>query len=152
VGIDKHARGRPAAQGLNADGAAAGEEIENAGADDRLAQAGEHGAPHPVHHRAGNSLRALHPQAASVSGNDAHLVRSGCSDEVEEEVPDLTGHAVDVAALVDNQVRWDWPLYGRIASAFKQASRDLNIPIVWGGDWTRLRDGPHFELNRATYP
>ena len=64
----------------------------------------------------------------------------------------LTGHAVDVAALVGGKVRWDWPLYGRIASAFKQAAKELDIPIVWGGDWTKLRDGPHFELNRATYP
>lgn len=64
----------------------------------------------------------------------------------------LTGHAVDVAALVGGKVRWDWPLYPRIASAFKQAAKELNVPIVWGGDWTKLRDGPHFELSRAVYP
>ena len=64
----------------------------------------------------------------------------------------LTGHAVDVAALIEGQVRWDWPLYGRIAGAFKAAARDLNIPLTWGGDWTRLRDGPHFELDRRAYP
>lgn len=64
----------------------------------------------------------------------------------------LSGHAVDVAALVGGKVRWDWPLYGRIASAFKQAAKELDIPIVWGGDWTKLRDGPHFELSRAAYP
>src|SRR5690606_41687612 len=60
----------------------------------------------------------------------------------------LTGHAVDIAALVDGQVRWDWPLYPRIAAAFKQAARELNTPITWGGDWPKLRDGPHFELER----
>lgn len=64
----------------------------------------------------------------------------------------LTGHAVDVAALVNGKVRWDWPLYPRIASAFKQAAKELNVPIVWGGDWKRLKDGPHFELSRAAYP
>ena len=64
----------------------------------------------------------------------------------------LTGHAVDVAALVGGQVRWDWPLYARIADAFKQASLELDVPIVWGGDWTTLKDGPHFELDRRRYP
>lgn len=64
----------------------------------------------------------------------------------------ITGHAVDVVALVGGQVRWDWPLYPRIADAFKQAARELNIPIIWGGDWRSLKDGPHFELDRRTYP
>jgi peptidoglycan L-alanyl-D-glutamate endopeptidase CwlK len=26
------------------------------------------------------------------------------------------------------------------------------VPIVWGGDWRTLRDGPHFELSRKEYP
>lgn len=64
----------------------------------------------------------------------------------------LTGHAVDVAALVQGQVRWDWPLYGRIAAAFKQAALEKDTPIIWGGDWTTLRDGPHFELDRKRFP
>lgn len=78
------------------------------------------------------------------------LVRAGASATPNSR--HLTGHAVDIAALVEGQVRWDWPLYGRIADAFKAAARDLRIPLVWGGDWTRLRDGPHFELDRRAYP
>lgn len=80
----------------------------------------------------------------------AALVKSGASRTLNSR--HLTGHAVDVAALVEGQVRWDWPLYGRIAEAFKAASRDLRIPLTWGGDWVRLRDGPHFELDRRAYP
>lgn len=64
----------------------------------------------------------------------------------------ITGHAVDVAAMVGREVRWDWPLYPVIAQAFKQAARELNVPIVWGGDWRSFRDGPHFELCRQVYP
>lgn len=64
----------------------------------------------------------------------------------------LTGHAIDVAAFVDGKIRWDWPLYDAIAVAFKAASRELNIPIVWGGDWTTFKDGPHYELDRKFYP
>ncbi|WP_368933330.1 M15 family metallopeptidase [Brevundimonas naejangsanensis] len=80
----------------------------------------------------------------------AELKRAGASQTLNSR--HLTGHAVDVAAWVDGDVRWDWPLYPRIASAFKQAARELNTPIVWGGDWARLRDGPHFELDRKAYP
>ncbi|MNU73350.1 Peptidoglycan L-alanyl-D-glutamate endopeptidase CwlK precursor [compost metagenome] len=64
----------------------------------------------------------------------------------------LTGHAVDVAALVGGQVRWDWPLYSRVAAAFKQAALERGTPIIWGGDWKSLKDGPHFELDRKAYP
>lgn len=80
----------------------------------------------------------------------AGLVKAGASRTLKSR--HLTGHAVDVAALVDGQVRWDWPLYGRIAQAFKSAALELNTSIVWGGDWKSLRDGPHFELDRRAFP
>jgi len=80
----------------------------------------------------------------------AELVKSGASRTLNSR--HLTGHAVDVAAWIGGTVRWDWPLYPRIAGAFKQAAIDLDVPLVWGGDWPRLRDGPHFELCRKTYP
>lgn len=63
----------------------------------------------------------------------------------------LTGHAVDLAAYV-NGIRWDWPLYEKIAEAMKEAADELEIAIVWGGDWKTFKDGPHFELDRKVYP
>lgn len=63
----------------------------------------------------------------------------------------LTGHAVDVAAKIGDEIRWDWPLYKKIADAFKEASIQLNIPIEWGGDW-KMKDGPHFQLPWNLYP
>lgn len=63
----------------------------------------------------------------------------------------LTGHAVDLAAYVGG-IRWDWPLYDALAVAMKKAAGDLGVPIVWGGDWASFKDGPHFELDRRTYP
>lgn len=78
------------------------------------------------------------------------LVKAGASQTQNSR--HLTGHAIDVAAWVDGTVRWDWPLYPKIAAAFKQAAKELNIPVIWGGDWPRLRDGPHFELDRKAYP
>ena len=64
----------------------------------------------------------------------------------------LTGHAVDLGALVNGKVRWDWPLYHKIAKAMKQAAKELGIPLTWGGSWTKFRDGPHFELPWKQYP
>lgn len=80
----------------------------------------------------------------------AALIKAGASRTTRSR--HLTGHAVDVAALVEGQVRWDWPLYGRIAEAFKAAALDLKTPLIWGGDWKTLRDGPHFELDRKAFP
>jgi peptidoglycan L-alanyl-D-glutamate endopeptidase CwlK len=64
----------------------------------------------------------------------------------------ITGHAIDFAVLIGGKVRWDWPLYGQVAEAFKRAAKELNVPIIWGGDWRSLRDGPHIELQRQKYP
>ena len=80
----------------------------------------------------------------------AGLVKAGASKTLKSR--HITGHAVDICALVNGEVRWDWPLYPRIAAAFKQAAQELGIPLNWGGDWPRLRDGPHFELNAKVYP
>jgi len=64
----------------------------------------------------------------------------------------LTGHAVDLAAKVNGTIRWDWPLYSRLAVAMKTAAEGLNLPIEWGGDWRTFKDGPHFQLPWASYP
>lgn len=80
----------------------------------------------------------------------AALVRAGASRTLNSR--HLTGHAIDVAAWVDGQVCWDWPLYPRIAEAFKAAAGQRGVALIWGGDWPTLRDGPHFELDRRAYP
>ena len=74
------------------------------------------------------------------------LVKAGASKTMNSR--HLTGHAVDLAALINDSVRWDWPLYFKIADAMKQAASQLKISIEWGGDWKTFKDGPHFELSR----
>lgn len=96
----------------------------------------------PIDFMVTEGLRSPRRQAA--------LVRAGASRTLKSR--HLTGHAVDVAALIEGQVRWDWPLYPRIAEAMKGAALRLKVPIIWGGDWPSLRDGPHFELDRRAYP
>ena len=58
----------------------------------------------------------------------------------------LTGHAVDLAATVQGRVRWDWPLYDKLAKAMKAAAKAEKVPLEWGGDWPKFKDGPHFQL------
>ncbi len=78
------------------------------------------------------------------------LVKQGKSRTMNSR--HLTGHAVDVAALVDGRISWEFEQYRRIADAFKEAAGKLGVGIEWGGDWKRFRDGPHFQLPRSSYP
>ena len=64
----------------------------------------------------------------------------------------LTGHAVDLAPMVGGTVRWDWPLYHRLAKIIKEAAVAENVPIEWGGNWKTFKDGPHWQLPWKTYP
>lgn len=124
----------------------------------------------PLSFRSRTRLKGVHPALAGVveaavvrcpvdfiitegvrsPERQAALVKAGASRTMNSR--HLTGHAVDVAAVVEGRVRWDWPLYARIAEAFKATALERKTPIVWGGDWKSLRDGPHFELDRKAYP
>lgn len=78
------------------------------------------------------------------------LVASGASQTMNSR--HITGHAVDLAAYAAGSVRWDWPLYHRIAVAVKEAARLEGVPIEWGGDWKSFADGPHWQLPHKEYP
>ena len=78
------------------------------------------------------------------------LVAKGASQTMRSR--HLTGHAVDIAPVVGGAIRWDWPLYDRLAVAVKQAAREVSVPVEWGGDWTTFKDGPHWQLPWAQYP
>lgn len=78
------------------------------------------------------------------------LVAAGASKTMKSR--HLTGHAVDLAAMIGKEVRWDWPLYGKLAAAMKEAAAELKISIQWGGDWKTFKDGPHFQLDPRVYP
>ena len=47
----------------------------------------------------------------------------------------LTGDAVDLAAWLGT-VRWELPLYYKIADAMKAAALERGVAIRWGGAWT----------------
>jgi peptidoglycan L-alanyl-D-glutamate endopeptidase CwlK len=111
-----------------------------------------------------NRLKGVHPdlvrvvlRAAEITGQpfqitegvrtpsrQRELVRRGASKTMNSR--HLSGHAVDVVAMVGNRVSWEVPLYYRIADAMKEAAEELGIRIEWGGDWRSFFDGPHFQL------
>lgn len=64
----------------------------------------------------------------------------------------LTGHAIDVAPIIDGEIRWDWPLYHKLADVIKKAAKEQGVKISWGGDWKSFKDGPHWELPWKEYP
>jgi peptidoglycan L-alanyl-D-glutamate endopeptidase CwlK len=78
------------------------------------------------------------------------LVAKGASQTLNSR--HLTGHAVDIMPLVNGVLRWDWPLYHRIAPAVKLAAQTEGVPIEWGGGWRSFPDGPHWQLPWGEYP
>lgn len=83
------------------------------------------------------------------------LVAKGASKTLNSRhIPAANGfsHAIDVAATLNGAVRWDWPLYGKIAKAMKAAAKAEKVDgLEWGGDWLTWKDGPHFQLSRTLY-
>ena len=120
--------------------------------------------------RSKNNLRGVHPDLVAVVKRAIQLTKVDfvvtCGLRTLEEQKrlkaigatrtlrsrHLTGHAVDLAALDGKTIRWDWPLYPKLADAMKRAARELGIQIEWGGDWSTFKDGPHFQLPTARYP
>lgn len=75
------------------------------------------------------------------------LVTNGSSRTMNSR--HLTGHAVDIAPW---PISWEWDKFYIIEDAVKQAARELDIPIEWGGDWKTFKDGPHWQLPWKDYP
>lgn len=70
----------------------------------------------------------------------------------------LTGHAVDLAPLIDTdgdgdrEVSWNWADFRPLARAVKLAAEQVGVPVEWGGDWKGFPDGPHWQLPWEVYP
>lgn len=92
-----------------------------------------------------NGIGFIVTEGLRTTVRQAALVKAGASKTMNSK--HLTGRAVDLAATINNEVRWDWPLYGILAQAMKDSAEDLGIVIEWGGDWKTFKDGPHFQLS-----
>ena len=91
--------------------------------------------------------RALSEQRLLVAKGASKTLRS-------RHIPAANGyaHAVDLACVLKGKVRWDWPLYDRLAKAMKAAARAEKVPLEAGADWVKFRDGPHYQLPWKQYP
>lgn len=54
-------------------------------------------------------------------------------------------HAVDLCGTV-KATSFDCATLQRISEAMLRAAKDLEIPVVWGGNWKSFVDMPHFEV------
>lgn len=96
-------------------------------------------------------------EGVRTSERQAELVKAGASQTTRSRHVATSNRcgmscAVDVAAIVAGEVRWNFVLYEKIAKAMKTASVELGIPIEWGGGWTTFKDGAHFQLPWKSYP
>ena len=73
-------------------------------------------------------VRTLEKQKALVAAGASRTMRS-------RHLPNADGLAcaVDLAALVAGQARWDWPLYDQIAMTMKEAAGREGVALEWGG-------------------
>lgn len=78
------------------------------------------------------------------------LLKAGATTTLKSR--HLTGHAVDLGVMVAGTVRWDWPLYHKLAAIVKDAAQDEGVKVEWGGDWRSFKDGPHWQLPWGEYP
>lgn len=83
------------------------------------------------------------------------MVAKGASQTMNSRhIPGKDGYAkaVDLAFVLKGKLKWDWPLYAKLAKAMKAAAAKEMVPIEWGGDWRNFKDGPHFQLPKNLYP
>ena len=61
----------------------------------------------------------------------------------------LTGHAVDIAPIIEGKVSWEWKYFHILNEAMHQAAKELDVKLTWGGSWKTFPDGPHFQIDRS---
>ena len=110
------------------------------------------------------NLQGVHPDLVKVmtlslawSPYDFAIIQ-GCRTQAEEDTlvakglsqtknsKHLTGRAVDFFVYVNGKGTWDTKYYAEVDVVIKKTAKELNIPIIWGGDWKTLKDFDHIEL------
>ena len=68
----------------------------------------------------------------------------------------LRGLAVDLAILTADRTTaiWDLEAYRHLNEVMQRAAKQYSATLTWGGDWIKLRDGVHWQLEHVlpTYP
>ena len=102
-------------------------------------------------HGRGVTFRAAGTSLSGQAVTDGLLVLSGEGFARCEIAADAATVRMG-PAMIGGEVRWDWPLYHKLAKIVKSAAADEKVPLQWGGDWRAFKDGPHWELPWKFYP
>ena len=88
--------------------------------------------------------RSLEAEQQAIAGGFSSLTNPMDSKHVIDPPTRPLALAIDLAP---------WPLdwkdlgeFDNLAVAMKLAAAELDIPVVWGGDWHTFKDRPHWEL------
>jgi len=91
--------------------------------------------------------QALYAKGRIVAGKivtNADGIKSKSNHQIKA---DGFGYAVDLYPYYNGSVQLnDVKKLKEIAEHIKKTAEKLGIKIEWGGDWTKLKDMPHFEL------
>lgn len=61
-------------------------------------------------------------------------------------------HAVDIICYINGKHTWDSKIYKKVATNIMDIAEDLFLSgaiknrIIWGGNWNKLKDWPHFQI------
>jgi len=77
------------------------------------------------------------------------LVARGASRTMDSR--HLTGDAVDLGAMLDGELRWDWPLYFDLAREVQDAAQIERVDVRWGGCWEIITGGDDPENMQSEY-
>lgn len=102
-----------------------------------------------VVHEAATSSEIIVLEGLRTTARQSQLVKSGASRTMASL--HLEGKAVDLGVMVQNELRWDWPLYMRLAETMQAAAKKIGVDVVWGGCWSSLLSHKPPELLQAEY-
>jgi len=84
-------------------------------------------------------------EATRTAQRQAELVKAGASRTLNSKhliQVDGFSRAIDIGADVQigpgREIRWDWPLYYKLAEVVRRVAREQQINVVWGGCWDRV--------------
>lgn len=101
-----------------------------------------------AYHSAFSGRRLRITSAFRTEDEQRKLVEEGKSFTMNSH--HLDGRAIDWAIIIDNRPVWALSLFTELDAKFMQpAALRVGLDpgdLLWGGHWTTLRDGPHWQL------
>lgn len=77
-----------------------------------------------------------------VTNTDGYIKKSN-----HQAKEDGLGHAFDIYAYVNGKASWNGTHLNAIAKHLQNiAKTKFGVVLEWGGDWSRFKDMPHFQI------